>query len=380
MWLAIYALVVLLFWVIMCAYLLVRSQSIPYLKNIHLLQAYLLPTVDIIIAVRNEEAELENALTSVCHLQYPQYNVIVVNDRSTDATPAILQKLAQKYPFIKIITITHLPGGWLGKNHALYTGYKASSSDWILFTDADVLYQPFALNKAVYFALQHHMDHVTVLPQILSNAPLFSSVVNTFALMLEAKLRPWDAAKPTSKASIGVGAFNMVKRSAYEKAGTHQCISLRPDDDLKLGAIIKKHGFKQGVLYGNQELSLKWYNNLKEFIDGLMKNTFSVAHYNVFIAAGMALATLLVLVLPVPVLLLSGFPYFIAALIILWSQVFVSLFKKGLNGKWWQALFVPFAGAIMFYIIIRSAYKTLRQGGIYWRDSFYPLKELKKQS
>jgi hypothetical protein len=203
--------------------------------------------------------------------------------------------------------------------------------------------------------------------------------MNTFALMLDIKLRPWEISNPASKASMGVGAFNLVKRNAYEQAGTHTVISLRPDDDLKLGERIKGAGFRQDVLYGEKEISLEWYTSLKQFVNGLMKNMFAVSNYQLSTAIGTAVFTLLILVLPVPLLLLSGFPYQLMCAVILLAQVLLMMLKRGIVAKWWHALLIPFSGLVMVYIIVKSAFLTIRQGGIYWRNSFYSLAELRKQ-
>jgi hypothetical protein len=369
----------LVLWAGMCIYLLISSRRIAYLKSIPPLSGSTLPSVSVIIAVKDEEAEVEEALRSVCNLHYPDLKIVVINDRSTDNTPVILERMAQNNPLIEVITIENLPAGWLGKNHALYQGYLASSSEWLLFADADVLFAPDALRKAMRYVQQHNLDHLTALPEVTSRSSLFKSVMNTFALMLNVKLRPWDIANPSSKASMGVGAFNLVKRSAYEGAGTHQVISLRPDDDLKLGERIKAAGFRQNIVFGDNEISLQWYTSLGEFVNGLMKNTFSVANYNIFMALGMALSTLLLVVLPWPLLLVFGFPYSIIAAAIFLSQLVIMLGVKGVRAKWWHALMIPFSGLVMVYIILVSAFRTLQQGGIYWRNSFYPLAELKKQ-
>lgn len=375
-----YAGLMLILWLITSLYLIVMSRKITYLKEVAPHTGNYQPAVAIIIAVRNEEAEVEEALHSVCNLRYSRFRVIVINDRSTDRTPEILQRMALKNPVLEVITISQLPKGWLGKNHALYQGYRASDEEWLLFTDADVKFAPEALSKAMHYALQHDLDHLTALPQVTSRSALFRSVMNTFALMLNIRLRPWAVSDPSSGASIGVGAFNLVKRTAYKKAGTHTVISLRPDDDLKLGERVKKAGLKQDVVYGQQELWLEWYTSLGQFINGLMKNTFSVSNYRLPVALGTAVATLLIFVLPVPVLLFAGYPFYLMALLILLSQVAMMVLTKGGDGKWWHALLIPFAGLVMVYIIVKSAFLTIRQGGIYWRDSFYPLAELKKQS
>ncbi|MBB1286546.1 glycosyltransferase family 2 protein [Flavisolibacter sp. BT320] len=378
--LQVYAILMVVLWVGMCFYLLIVSRRIAYLKSIPALTEKDVPSVAVIIAVKDEEAEVETALQTVCNLDYPALKIVVINDRSTDNTPQILDRMARNNPRIQVITVESLPAGWLGKNHALYQGYRATTSDWMLFADADVLFAPDALRKAMHYVQDNKLDHLTALPEITSKSPLFKSVMTTFALMLNVKLRPWDIANPKSKASMGVGAFNLVKRSAYEGAGTHKVISLRPDDDLKLGERIKGAGFRQNIVFGDGEISLQWYTSLQEFVAGLMKNTFSVANYNIFMAMGMALSTLLLVVLPWPLLIFMGYPYYFAAAIILLSQLSIMLMVKGIRAVWWHALMIPFSGLVMVYIILVSSFRTLRQGGIYWRNSFYSLAELKKQA
>jgi len=377
--LQIYAIVMLAMWIGMSLYLIINTRRIAYLKNITPLQNDNAPAVAIIIAVKDEEAEVEEALRSVCALDYPNFKVIVINDRSTDNTASILQQMAQNDPHLLLITVNELQQGWLGKNHALYRGYEASSEEWLLFTDADVKFEKDSLRKAMQYVVQNSLDHLTALPQITSRSSLFKSVMNTFALMLDVKLRPWEVSDPSSKTSMGVGAFNLVRRAAYEQAGTHRSISLRPDDDLKLGERVKHSGFRQAVVYAEGELSLEWYTSLGQFINGLMKNMYSVSNYNFGLAMSTALSTFLILVLPVPLLLLSGSPFVWMGIGIIVSQIAIMVFKKGMIANWWDALLTPFAGAVMVYIIIKSTILTIKQGGIYWRDSFYPLSELRKQ-
>ncbi|WP_210463503.1 glycosyltransferase [Rufibacter roseolus] len=374
-----YALLITFAWVCASIYLLVNSRRVKYLKNVSPQAGSPEPQVAIVVAVKDEEAELEQALASICQVDYPQARILVINDRSTDRTPQILEKMVKANPAISVRTVTELPAGWLGKNHALYQGYLHTTEKWMLFTDADVMYGRQALRKAMQYVEDHRLDHLTVMPEITSPSGLFRSVMSTFAIMLELRQRPWEVRNPKSDASIGIGAFNLVKRAAYEQAGTHKAFSLRPDDDLKLGEQIKAAGFRQDVVYGNKEISLQWYTSLQEFVRGLMKNTFSVANYHFPTALGMALATLLVFVLPLPLLLLEGTTGQLLAVVLLLSQVLLMQFKSGIHSKGWHALIIPFAGAVMVYILIASAVKTIRQGGIYWRDSFYPLKELKKQ-
>lgn len=375
-----YCITITIFWVLLSVFLLLKSHDISFVHSVVLptCKEYW-PKVTVVVAVRNEEAEVENALRSLCKLNYHHYTICVVNDRSTDHTATILERIQQEHPAIHIITVTHLPAGWLGKNHALYTGYRNSDSEWLLFTDADVVFKPLALQKAMTYVKAKKLDHLTVLPEITSPSQLFICVMNTFSIMLEIKLRPWAASNPVSSASIGVGAFNLVKREAYEKAGTHKAISLRPDDDLKLGERIKKSGHRQEAMYGQSEISLNWYAGLYEFINGLMKNSFAVANYKWYLAAAMALASILIFVLPVPVAVsMGGWGWVLAAIMISFQVILLSC-KRGIHGRWWHGIAIPFAGLVMTYIVMKAAYITLKQGGIYWRGSFYSLKELRSQ-
>lgn len=374
-----FAIIISCSWILVSIYFIINTRRVGFLRSIHIKSDIHHPFISIIIPVRNEEIEVENALKTVLDLSYPNKEIIVINDRSTDNTPAILQRLSETYPSINLITIDYLQPGWLGKNHALYKGYLASSGEWLLFTDADVNYNKDVLKKSIAYIYERQLDHLVIIPHITSSSALFKSVMNTFAMILEFRLRPWNVSNPKSKASIGVGAFNLVKRKAYEEAGTHKILSLRPDDDLKLGEHIKRAGFRQDVLYGDEEVHLIWYNNLSEFINGLMKNTFSISNYNLPYAFFNAFLALIVFVLPIPLLVIAGHPYWIYALVILVAQTLMMFLRRGITPRWYDGIMMLFSGMIIVYIIIVSAIKAVRAGGIYWRDSFYSLKELRKQ-
>jgi glycosyltransferase involved in cell wall biosynthesis len=287
--------------------------------------------------------------------------------------------LATKHAQLELLTIHALPEGWLGKNHALHQGVHHTSEEWILFTDADVLFHPEALSRAMGYALQQRLDHLTVLPEVHSPSPWLNRILETFKIMLEIRQRPWALRQPRSKASLGVGAFNLVQRKAYFRAGGHEAISLRPDDDLQLGRHIKESGGKQDALYGDGAVSLEWYRNVAEFVEGLMKNTFSVFQYRLGLALLAAFLTLFVFVLPLPLILLFGGEARWLAVPLLLAQASLYTMKRGMRGRVLNALLMPFAGSLMAYIIVASALRTLLQGGIYWRATFYPLKELRKQ-
>ena len=378
MLLEIYTIVAVLYWVVLALYLCINGRKIKYLSTIKI-DANKTPSVVIIIAVRNEEDKLKEALTSLCKLSYSNYKILVVNDRSTDSSGKILGELQKEYDKFTVINIDKLPEGWLGKNHALHSGYKLSEEEYLLFTDADVVFGKDVLSKAISFSLTNNLDHLTILPEIISSSPILKSVVTTFIIMLTALQRPWAAKIKTSKASMGVGAFNLVKREAYMRAGTHKAIAMRPDDDLKLAAYIKASGGTADVLYGQNELRVEWYKSIRQLINGLMKNTFSGFDYNVLKVIGGVAGTLLFFVFPLPIILIFGNSWqrllmaymFLFQLVLYWKM-------PGSKGQWWYACMSMYGGIIIAYIMTKSAIITIRNGGIYWRETFYPLTALRR--
>jgi glycosyltransferase involved in cell wall biosynthesis len=359
----------------MVIYLLLNLRKIKKLKAQPIIATQ--PALAIIVAVRNEEEDLEKALQSLCNINYCNHRLIVINDRSTDRTAEILQKFDS--PKLEIITLDTLPDGWLGKNNALYQGYLASTEEWLLFTDADVEFHPDAISKAFSYVEKHQLDHLSILPDVRSRSALLNSVLATFTLMLMTVMRPWEARNPKRRGFVGVGAFNLVKRTAYEKAGTHVRIKLKPLDDAILGQNIKRAGLRQDALSGEGLICLEWYKSIKQFRNGLMKNSFAMNRFNLFRTLFDVSGALLFVALPLPVMLIFGNTdiRLMACLLTAMQLLYMSVVPPN---KWWYILMIPYTGFLIAYIISRSAYTTLKQGGIYWRDSFYPLSALKSEA
>ena len=376
-WIVIYQMAIGLFWVALACYLIVNRAKVSYLRNVKLALSEH-PSVVIVIAVRNEEATIEEALRSVCKLDYPRYRVLVINDRSTDNTPVILRTIAKEFPVLSILNIQSLPDGWMGKNHALYQGFLSSTEEWLLFTDADVIFERDTLSKAIAYATRYRLGHLTILPQVKSRSGLLNAVLGTFVLMLELRQRPWAVRNAKSNASLGVGAFNLVSRDSYIKAGTHRAISMRPDDDLKLAEKIKCTGSRTDAVYGENQIRLEWYSSVQEFIRGLMKNTFSIFNYRwwFMFRAGMV-PTFIFFVSPILFVFGGAVGWMVLAVILL-AQAIIFGTNRGVKSYWWHFITIPFTGLLMLYILLRSAVATLWQGGIYWRESFYPLDQLRK--
>ncbi len=261
--------------------------------------------VSIVVAARNEQRHIRQAVESLMAQDYPRLEIIVVNDRSTDNTAAILNNLARAYDRLKVIQIAQLPHGWLGKNHALYVGAQQASGDYLLFTDADVIMHPTAASRAISFMQQGNLDHLAVSPQFSQKGTLLNILVGTFLCLFILGKKPWKARNPKSPFYMGIGAFNLIAADAYKKIGTHQRIAMRPDDDIMLGRLVKKNHLRQDVLNGIGMINIEWYASFGEMVRGLEKNAFAGLNYSLPFVELTCLCLFTFLVFPLPAVFLT---------------------------------------------------------------------------
>jgi cellulose synthase/poly-beta-1,6-N-acetylglucosamine synthase-like glycosyltransferase len=334
--------------------------------------------VSIIVAARNEERNIREALNSLLELSYPDYELIVVDDRSEDHTGQILDQMAAGHNRLKVIHIDALPAGWLGKNHALWVGSKRATGEMLLFTDADIVMEPTVVARAVAFMGQNRLDHLAATPSVRMPTIFLGMFGAAFIIFFSLFARPWKARDPNSRCHIGIGAFNMVRASAYRQVGGHETIRLRPDDDIKLGKIIKKGGLRQDAAYAPEFLAVEWYATLGEVIRGLEKNAFAGADYNIPLVLSGILVHLLCSIWPfLAILVTHGMVQGIYLAIVLLILLVVADSARFHRAPFWYAAGYPLTSALFVYILIRTMLLNLMQGGIYWRGTFYPLKELK---
>jgi len=335
------------------------------------------PRVSFIVAARNEEQGIEAALRSVLAQQYEDFEVIVVNDRSTDQTGAVLAGLS--HPRLRVTTVQELPSGWIGKNHALWTGAKEAAGELLVFTDADVVMDPTTLARAVALLERDKLDHLAVAPEVTGTRFWLKTLVSGFTLSFAFYAAPWKARDPKSNRFIGVGAFNLIRKSVYEAIGTHAAFSFSPIDDMVLGQRVKRAGFRQDLRFGLGLLKVEWYPSVAELARGLEKNAFAGAQYRLSWVMGGTAAGLLFQVWPfAAVFLTSGSEQILYGLT---SAIIIALAAD--NNRYhghprWISVFHVFSTIFGIYAVWRSAIKALWHGGIEWRGTRYPLSELKK--
>lgn len=338
-----------------------------------------LPKISVIVPARNEAAAIRNALTTLLKSEAVELELIAVDDRSTDATGSIMDDVAANDQRLKVIHIHELPDGWLGKNHAMHVGSQAATGEVLLFTDGDILFEPGTLEVAVLHFQNRQLQHLCLLPKMVPGSVLENVVVTFFGLAFATGMQLYLIRTRWPMSYAGVGAFNLVDAKFYRSLGGHQPIALDVLDDVKLGKMIKCNGGQSDFQLADDWLSVRWQPSLWGVVTGLEKNGFASLNYSIPQTVMVTVIFILTLVLPfvvplvLPFTIASGF----FATAILWHVVYGWL-VIGLPESW-KLIPLFLAGPyIMAFANWRSMYITLKQGGVKWRDSFYPLEQLRK--
>jgi glycosyltransferase involved in cell wall biosynthesis len=358
------------------------------------------PKVSIIVPARNEQEAIRETLKNLLALDYPQYEIIAVNDRSTDRTGLIMDEVARAHNTddlvnasslstladksvrptrLKVIHILELPPGWLGKTHAMWTAGKESTGEWLLFTDADVLFKADCLGRAVAYAESEPADHVVLFPRMITKQASETMMIAFFQALFVFGHRPWKVADPRARDHMGVGAFNMVRRSAYEEIGTYQALRMEVLDDMKLGKVIKKAGFRQRCVFGEDLISLHWAKGAFGIVNNLTKNFFAVLSFQWLRTVATIIGLGLLNLGPFLGLFFAHgwarLPYAIA-LISLFA-IYYGMSKMSAIPPYYFFLH-PVSTSLFMYTLMRSMFHTLWNDGIEWRGTKYPLDELRK--
>jgi len=362
----------------------VSSGKLPFVEPLSVNLSAINPRVSIIVPARNEEADIEQSLTRLMRLEYDNYEVIAVNDRSTDHTGEIMETVAKNardngHPLLRVLHHAELPAEWLGKTHAMWTATNLATGDWLLFADADVLFKPDSLRRAVAYAEAEGADHVVLFPQMIMKRPGEFMMIAFFQTMFMFGHRPWKVADPKSRDHMGVGAFNLIRRSVYESIGTYKTLRMEVLDDMKLGKVVKNAGFAQRNVFGGDLISIRWANGAMGVVNNLTKNFFAVLSFRwpltLISAFGLAFLNLMPFL---GVFLAHGWerlPYAIALGSMFAIYLGMSL-RSGVPAYYF--LLHPVSTLLFVYTLLRSMAYTLWNDGIIWRGTKYPLEELRK--
>jgi glycosyltransferase involved in cell wall biosynthesis len=355
------------------------ALRLPWIKDFAPASDVDCPRISILFAARNEEEKLSAALATLMEIDYPDLEVIAVDDRSNDATGRILDEFAATHARLRVVHVTQLPSGWLGKPFALQKAYEASTGDWLLFTDADVRLKPDVLRRAIALAKARNLEHLTLMGDVEMVGFWETVLITFFGMAFHVAADPYRAGNPHSRAYVGVGAFQLLRRATYEGSGTHRRLAMEVVDDMKLGKIVKQSGFRSGAGIAQEFVVVRWHAGLGNLIRGVTKNFFAAVGYNVVVVAIAVTGLLLMNIAPLlGVFLGHGWIRIFAAIALVIALGFHTGVDIGMRVSPLYAFTHPLGALLFSYMLLRSTVITLKQGGIIWRDTFYPLDDLKR--
>jgi len=336
------------------------------------------PKVSVVIAARDEEQRIGETLNRLLASDYPQLEIILANDRSTDGTETIARAIAIKDTRLRIVTIDDVPDGWLGKTNAMTQAANIATGEYLLFTDGDIQFSPDAIRLAMQYMLDRKLDHFCLFPSMETKGWAECVLVSFFAMLFAFGTQPWMRAWRLPNAYYGIGAFNLVRRSAYDAAGRHDPIRLDILDDVKLGKLLFKQRASADYLVAEDTVRVRWQTSTWGVIRGLEKNAFASMSYSLIKLTCFSAFFGLVFFVPFVVVLTAPFEAtygFIGALLLL--HVTFGRLSVAFCGSWSVTPGLVCGAAGVLFAFWRSAFLTLRHGGVTWRDTFYSLEDLR---
>ncbi len=338
------------------------------------------PRLSVVVAARNEDLRVERALASLLVLDYPDYEVIFVDDRSDDRTGEIADRLSERDDRLKVIHIEKLPAGWFGKNHACWRGALAASGDVLLFTDGDVVFGQEAVRRGVRHLLRNKLDHVAVLATLTMPGPMLEACVIVFHWGAHVTGRLWQVRDSGSTASFGSGACNLFRADSYHAIGGHRQVALRPDEARQLGRLVKLTGRCSDLLRAQSGVRCEWYQSVRDLVHGTANNFFALQDYRISAVLVQTVGLLWMGIAPVVLgaalaaVDAAAAALFAASAVTAWGvAIYIA---RASRFRWWTGLALPVASAVIVYSWWRSVIVTLRRG-VAWGGPPVPISELR---
>lgn len=336
--------------------------------------------VSIIIPARNEEASLGSCLESLVAQAGVQFEIIVVNDHSTDRT----REIAISFPCVRLIDAGPLPPGWTGKNNAVATGAHEASAPWLLFTDADTIHLPGSLARSLQEATRNAAALLSYSPQQIVSGFWERAVMPVIFAELASQYRPSEVSDPNSPAAAANGQYILITREAYDAVGGHAALSGSLLEDVELARAVKRSGRKIFFRFGGDAVRTRMYRTFPQLREGWTKNLailfpspgrLAIWRLLEFVALAMSLALLIVF--------LSSGSFLLAPLFLIGPIVTLRRIARA-HFAWSASLLVLFGLPLFSYLLLRSKLSHQR-GAVVWKGREYgpaerPRNPLKNQS
>lgn len=370
-----------LYWMFQLYSLIRSTLTIPRLKDFNYGDLEKYPLVSVIITACNEAENIESAMNSRLEDDYPELEFILIDDRSTDGTGEIVDRIAAKDARVKTIHITELPDGWLGKVHALHKGVEAAKGDFLLFSDGDVHVKKGTLKQLIAKCEDEGVDHVPLLPAFHSAGFFVDASISVFLRALLAVGQAYKINDKKSRVAGGAGAFNLVRRSAYNKTKGFPWIKMEIIDDVTLGQMLKETGATPMAIDGKGFVEVPWYTSFKAMMDGAGRaGAAALGNYNGFVHLAIAFPGYVLDMMPFIALFSFGISYLpYIGLAGIAAAVGAGIVGNRMLGlPLLPGILLPVAHTVVLFVNVRGALKFIKDKGITWRGTFYPKKQLKQ--
>ena len=342
-------------------------------------------SLSVVVPARNEARAIEACLRSLLASSGVTLQVIAVDDRSDDETGRIMDNLAVETGRIThaltVIHVKSLPDGWMGKTHAMAQAAAAATGDWVLFTDGDMLFAPDALARVLNYAHGEQADHVILYPTMIYEGFGERMMLSFLHVMSIWGVRPWKVGDPEAKRDfIGIGAFNLVRRSVYDEVGGWDSLRMEVLEDLRMGFVIKQAGYRQRAVFGRDLTRIRWAEGAFGAVNNMTKNLFALFRFRLSLAALAVVSITALCLLPLAGLAMGRAGLWPMLLMLTMLAVLYARYERlGLPGVLY-ALTFPLGAALFLFAMVRSIGTTVLRGGVAWRGTFYPLEALKRDA
>ena len=344
------------------------------------------PKVSVILPARNEEEFLGRCLDSLIDQDYPNYEIIIIDDSSEDSTGKIISQYAKQNSKIIPVSARPKPDGWMGKNWACMEGYKKATGELLLFTDADTTHAKQVISLAVSHLLTFNLDALTAIPRMLSIdfwTKITLPMISTFLHTRFSAIRVND---PSKKTGYFFGSFFIIKQKTYDEIGTHEGVKQEIIEDGALGKKVKDSGYKMKMVRGDHLINAIWARDKSTLWNALKRLMVPLYIQSQGIAVGIFFAVLFLLFMPFPILAYSSILFFetmsnsmvfvssLIASILIYIGAVIEV-KKGLQLKLIHAIFGPVGSLVVVLGFLSGLLQAKKDSSVSWRGRKYSMKD-----
>lgn len=375
-------------WVYFIAYMIKSFKQSPILESRNKRLISKNPKVSVILPARNEERYIAKCLDSLLKQDYQNFEIIAINDSSTDRTMDIMYQYAAKSSLVVIVNSKPKPDAWAGKSWACYQGYLKATGDLFLFTDADTIHSPSAMSIAVELLIEENLDALTAIPRILCidvwtriTLPLLSNFLHTRFSALRVN-------NPKTRTGYFFGSFFVINRRIYEAIGTHKAVRHELVEDGALGNRVKEGKFRMKMVRGESHIQAIWARDFKTLWDGLRRLMISIYSQDTNGACLMTIAVFFLLLepfllLPYSLLMYTAINDLVTQILIVvnFATIFLIFLTNAIQSKFGvfehplYALASPLSSALISFCFISSIVDAKKRGAVSWRDRQYTINE-----